>query len=51
MTCPKCGKENDDNWPVAVFGEIKWGGCQVCWETECDVVWWEAVNSLAFGDS
>lgn len=35
MICPKCGLENDDNWPLDIGGEIKEGGCQMCWETYC----------------
>jgi hypothetical protein len=41
--CPKCGKFNTDNWPVNVLGEVKEGGCQMCWEHECDDAWWDAV--------
>ena len=50
MTCPKCEKENDDNWPLDIYGKILFGGCQDCWEKECDDTWWEAVifvNELA----
>lgn len=44
--CPKCGKTNTDDWPIKVSKGIKWGGCQMCWELECDEGWWAAVNSL-----
>jgi hypothetical protein len=40
--CPKCGVENDDNWPLEIDGEIKDGGCQDCWEADCDEAWWLA---------
>jgi len=40
MTCPKCGTENTDDWPLEINGEIKGGGCQDCWEIECDNKWW-----------
>ena len=42
--CPKCGKQNCDGWPLDVGGEIKQGGCQACWETECDEKWWSATG-------
>jgi hypothetical protein len=40
--CPRCGNENQDNWPLEIDGEIKDGGCQGCWEAECSRTWWEA---------
>lgn len=40
MKCPKCGKENTDNWPITVDDEVKDGGCQECWEYECEAKWW-----------
>ena len=46
MKCPKCGQINDDNWPIRASYEIMWGGCQLCWEHESDVAWWDAVESL-----
>jgi len=33
IKCPACGKMNTDNWPLFVYGEIREGGCQVCWES------------------
>ena len=39
MQCPKCGTENTDNWPIHVGDEVKAGGCQECWEAECDESW------------
>jgi hypothetical protein len=42
MICPNCKKENKDNWPL----EKGPGGCQECWEIECDAGWWEAVVAL-----
>lgn len=47
--CPKCGKMNDDNWPLEVGAEIKWGGCQICWEAECDGKWWKMVRAICGG--
>ena len=44
---PKCGIENDDNWPLEIDGEILEGGCQDCWEAACSVDWWDAVEALA----
>jgi len=44
--CPKCGKMNDDNWPLTIDGEIKEGGCQMCWEEESDEAWWEACRYM-----
>jgi len=44
--CPKCEKENTDNWPLDIDGEIKEGGCQMCWEAECDKSWWEMVDGF-----
>ena len=46
QACPACGTLNDDNWPIEVGGENKSGGCQECWEKECDASWWEAVVAL-----
>jgi len=39
--CPKCGKLNEDDWPLEINGEIVEGGCQDCWEEQCDKAWWE----------
>ena len=39
-TC-KCG-EPHDGWPGEDGGEL----CQMCWEAECDVSWWEMVNGI-----
>ena len=44
--CPKCNLPNDDDWPLEINGEIREGGCQACWEKECDDKWWEAVATL-----
>ena len=44
MRCPKCGKKNEDNWPLWVDGEILYGGCQECYEDQCDREWWNMVN-------
>lgn len=44
--CPLCGKENDDDWPIEVNGEIKDGGCQDCWEAQCDAEWWKMVITI-----
>jgi len=44
MTCLKCGKENTDDWPLEINGKIKPGGCQECWEIECDNKWWLAMG-------
>ena len=46
MKCPLCGVENDDDWPLDTDGEIKDGGCQECWEVQCDESWWKAVEAL-----
>lgn len=46
MICPKCGKENTDDWPVDVSGTVKWGACQSCWESESDDAWWYALELL-----
>jgi len=46
MKCPKCGKTNDDDWPLDIDGEIQDGGCQDCWEAEADKMWWKAVIAL-----
>ena len=46
MNCPMCNESNDDNWPVSINDEIVWGGCQKCWEAECDKSWWEAVEEF-----
>lgn len=46
IPCPQCGKQNTDNWPIEVEGEIKYGGCQDCWEVQSDKAWWDAVCSL-----
>lgn len=46
MICPICKKENDDNWPVEVDNHIKDGGCQDCWEKECNESWWDTVITI-----
>lgn len=48
MICPICKKENDDNWPVHIYDEIKTGGCQVCWEKECAESWHEMVENAGW---
>lgn len=35
-TCPRCGAINTENWPLDIAGKIVMGGCQDCWERECD---------------
>ena len=49
MTCPKCGTENTDDWPLEISGEIVDGGCQNCWESECDRKWWDLVIAIDNG--
>ena len=44
MTCPKCKAKNVDNWPLEINGKIIWGGCQDCWEAECDCKYWEIIG-------
>jgi len=46
MDCPVCNKENDDNWPLDVDSKIKDGGCQDCWEDQCDDGWWRSMEAL-----
>jgi hypothetical protein len=46
MICPLCGVENNDNWPVAVNGVVKQGGCQDCWEKQSDKGWWKMVKTI-----
>lgn len=43
IQCPKCGAIDDANWPITVGGQVVEGGCQNCWEAECDADWWAAV--------
>jgi len=51
MKCPRCGEENTANWPLIVGGELKDGGCQTCWEAECDKIWWETwKKAVAFAE-
>jgi hypothetical protein len=45
MICPNCLKENTDNWPLSIGGDILWGGCQECWEKQCDDEWWDAMEA------
>ena len=44
--CPKCGKLNNDNWPVKVGHDILLGGCQMCWESESADSWWHTIALL-----
>lgn len=46
FVCPHCGRGNSDNWPLDVKGEIVDGGCQDCWESECDKSWWIMARAL-----
>ena len=46
MICPKCKKESTDNWPLEINGKVVDGGCQECWEAECDKKWWEAMKGI-----
>lgn len=34
------------NWPLNVAGIIMVGGCQECWEAECDASWWVMARAL-----
>jgi hypothetical protein len=47
VSCPICGEPNADEWYVIVGGRIEAGGCQDCWEAQCDQQWWQAVDELA----
>jgi hypothetical protein len=42
--CPKCGTMNNDNWPITVNEKILFGGCQDCWEKECEKQWWDIMH-------
>lgn len=44
--CPKCGQLNDDDWPLKIKDQICDGGCQDCWESECDKSWWKMINKI-----
>lgn len=47
--CPRCGHDrepNDSGWPILVDGEIRDGGCQNCWEADCDEAWWRMAKCL-----
>ena len=46
MECPKCGIENDDNWPLEINDKIVDGGCEECWAKEIDAQWWQAVDAF-----
>ena len=37
--CPTCGKINTADWPLKVGDDIKEGGCQKCWEAQCNESW------------
>jgi len=37
--CPRCGRQNNDNWPLDIDGERVMGGCDECWYKECDEQW------------
>ena len=41
--CPRCGTSNCDNWPLMMGDTVQMGGCQDCWEAECDAEWWRAM--------
>ena len=47
MTCPVCGRENTDDWPLKVEQQVMEGGCQECWEAYSDHEWWEYGRQLA----
>jgi hypothetical protein len=47
MICPKCKKENDDNWALLIDGKATDGGCQECWESDCDAEWWGMLGKLS----
>ena len=53
MTCPICGKENEDNWPVNIDDKVEFGACQECFEKEADESWWDqvmAISQIMLGD-
>jgi len=47
MICPICGKENTDNRPLNIDGEVKFGGCQECWEKQVDEDWHGQVMAIS----
>ena len=36
VICPRCGRMNEDNWPLRIDKEIKMGGCLDCFEKWTD---------------
>ncbi len=37
--CPKCGRSNDDDWPIIVGNIIEFGGCDECWANQFEENW------------
>jgi len=46
MICPLCQNENSDNWPLEIDGKVVEGGCQDCWESQCDDAWWQMMEHV-----
>ncbi len=46
VVCPLCGKLNEEDWPLRINGEVEMGGCQDCWEKQCDEEWWKMVIAI-----
>jgi hypothetical protein len=44
-TCPICGAENDDNWPLVVDEKVFEGACQACWERVTSKEWWDMMTA------
>ena len=50
MICPLCGVENNDNWPVAVNGVVKQGGCQDIDNANGNRIFWKDNIRVLFPD-
>jgi hypothetical protein len=44
MICPICKTENEDDWPLEIDGKMAHGGCQNCWEEQCNKEWWREMQ-------
>lgn len=45
--CPKCGKPNNDDYPLTIGENVVEGGCVDCWEIECNREYWEFGKQLS----
>ena len=53
MKCPKCERKifpGEITWIIEVGNDFVGGGCQECWEDECNDSWWSMFDGPCYAD-